>query len=101
MPKTASALQAQWKAIAVPGGDRQYGFARFLYSELLRNLITGRAVKLRAFSLFAAVSLLASPAFAQLTASDVRTIINHAVTRAVAVSPNSVIAVVDREGNVL
>jgi uncharacterized protein GlcG (DUF336 family) len=38
---------------------------------------------------------------AQLTASDVQTIINHAVTRAVAISPNSVIAVTDREGDVL
>ena len=39
--------------------------------------------------------------FAQLTASDVQTIINHAVTRAVTISPNSVIAVTDREGDVL
>jgi uncharacterized protein GlcG (DUF336 family) len=58
-------------------------------------------MKLRAFSLFAATSLLASSAFALLTASDVQTIINHAVTRAVAISPNSVIAVTDREGDVL
>ena len=34
-------------------------------------------------------------------ASDVQTIINHAVTRAAAISPNSVIAVTDREGYVL
>jgi len=33
--------------------------------------------------------------------ADVQTIINQAVTRAVQVSPNSVIAVTDREGNVL
>ena len=39
--------------------------------------------------------------FGQLTASDVQTIINHAVTRAVTISPNSVIAVTDREGDVL
>jgi uncharacterized protein GlcG (DUF336 family) len=39
--------------------------------------------------------------FAQLTASDVQTTINHAVTRAAAISPNSVIAVTDREGDVL
>ena len=58
-------------------------------------------MKFRAFSLFAAASLLASSAFAQLTASDVQTIINHAVTRAVTISPNSVIAVTDREGDVL
>src|SRR6184192_3552979 len=38
---------------------------------------------------------------AQLTAADVQTIINHAVTRAVRISPNGVIAVVDREGYVL
>src|SRR5205823_14807365 len=38
---------------------------------------------------------------AQLTAADVQTIINQAVTRAVQISPNSVIAVTDREGNVL
>jgi len=58
-------------------------------------------VNLRTFSLFAVASLLASSAFAQLTASDVQTIINHAVTRAVVISPNSVIAVTDREGDVL
>ncbi|MDP9186393.1 MAG: heme-binding protein, partial [Verrucomicrobiota bacterium] len=36
-----------------------------------------------------------------LTVADVHTIINQAVTRAVRISPNSVIAVVDREGYVL
>ena len=36
-----------------------------------------------------------------LTIADVQTIINQAVTRAVKISPNSVIAVVDREGYVL
>jgi uncharacterized protein GlcG (DUF336 family) len=38
---------------------------------------------------------------AQLSATDVQTIIGQAVTRAVSISPNSVIAVTDREGNVL
>lgn len=38
---------------------------------------------------------------AQLTETDVRTVINQAVTRALQISPNSVIAVTDREGNVL
>ena len=38
---------------------------------------------------------------AQLTASEVQTIINQAVTRALQISPNSVIAVTDREGSVL
>jgi len=53
-------------------------------------------------SLFA-IALLAWPAVAkaQLTAVDVQTIINQAVTRAVQISPNSVIAVTDREGDVL
>src|SRR2546430_2564305 len=38
---------------------------------------------------------------AQLTALDVQTIINQATTRAIQISPNSVIAVLDREGDVL
>ena len=38
---------------------------------------------------------------AQLTAADVQTVVNQAVTRAVQISPNSVIAVTDREGDVL
>src|SRR5436309_475276 len=58
-------------------------------------------MKFRTCLLLAAVTLLASPVFAQLTALDVQTIINHAVTRAVKISPNSVIGVTDREGNVL
>src|SRR5262249_38734611 len=36
-----------------------------------------------------------------LTLADVQTIVGHAVTRAAKISPNSVIAVVDREGYVL
>src|SRR5437868_3651782 len=58
-------------------------------------------MKLRVLFPFVAASFLSSSAFAQLTAADVQTIINHAVTRAVQVSPNSVIAVTDREGYVL
>jgi uncharacterized protein GlcG (DUF336 family) len=38
---------------------------------------------------------------AQLTTADVQTVINQAVTRALQISPNSVIAVTDREGDVL
>src|SRR5437667_9224708 len=41
------------------------------------------AMKLRALFIFAAANLFASPAFAQLTATDVQTIIKRAVTRAV------------------
>lgn len=48
-----------------------------------------------------AATFLASSAFAQLTAVDVQTVINRAVTRALQISPNSVIAVTDREGFVL
>src|SRR5438309_5056263 len=58
-------------------------------------------MKLRVLFLFVAASFLSSSAFAQLAAADVQTIINHAVTRAVEVSPRSVIAVADREGYVL
>ncbi len=48
-------------------------------------------------------ALLLWPVFAkaQLTAADVQTVINQAVTRALQISPNSVIAVTDREGDVL
>lgn len=41
------------------------------------------------------------PGLDPLTLADVQTIVQHAVTRAVKISPNSVIAVVDREGYVL
>ena len=53
-------------------------------------------------SFLTAVSLFwPTMAKAQLTAVDVQTVINQAVTRALQISPNSVIAVTDREGNVL
>src|SRR5262249_40588792 len=58
-------------------------------------------MKLRAVLVFAAVGVLTTPAFAQLTARDVNKIIKNAVTRSARISPNSVIAVTDREGNVL
>jgi uncharacterized protein GlcG (DUF336 family) len=56
----------------------------------------------RAIILFV-VGVLLCPvvADAQLTASDLQTIINQATTRALQISPNSVIAVTDREGDVL
>src|SRR2546430_10929427 len=52
---------------------------------------------------FAVAGLVLWPllAKAQLTAVDVQTIINQATTRAIQISPNSVIAVTDREGDVL
>jgi uncharacterized protein GlcG (DUF336 family) len=58
-------------------------------------------MKLRILVFFFAASSFASSTFAQLTAVDVQTIINRAVTRALQISPNSVIAVTDREGFVL
>ena len=58
-------------------------------------------MRLRTFIGLAAATLLAPAAFGQLTAADVQRVINQAVTRAVKISPNSVIAVTDREGFVL
>jgi uncharacterized protein GlcG (DUF336 family) len=52
-------------------------------------------------SLIAGLLLWPSAAKAQLTAADVQTVINQATTRAIQISPNAVIAVTDREGNVL
>jgi uncharacterized protein GlcG (DUF336 family) len=59
-------------------------------------------MKIRIVLLLAAANFFACSASAQqLTAADVSRIITHAVTRAVQISPNSVIAVTDREGYVL
>jgi len=58
-------------------------------------------LKRRALLVFATAALLSPPAFAQLTAADVNKIIKNAVMRAAKISPNSVIAVTDRKGNVL
>ena len=51
-------------------------------------------------SVFLAISLTRA-VDAQLTAADVTKVIEQAVTRAVSISGNSVIAVTDREGYVL
>jgi uncharacterized protein GlcG (DUF336 family) len=72
-----------------------------LVGQRRTDLLFEGAMKLRALLVLVAANLLASPAFAQLTAADVTTIINQAVLRAVKISPNSVIAVTDREGYVL
>src|ERR1700736_1008968 len=69
--------------------------------SILRGFAISKAMKLRALLILAAATLFTSSAFAQLTAADVTAIINQAVTRAVRISPNSVIAVTDREGYVL
>jgi len=58
-------------------------------------------VRAQILSLAAGLALWPAVVAAQLTAPDVQTIINQAVTRAVQISPNSVIAVTDREGDVL
>ena len=59
-------------------------------------------VRIRAALSFVAALLLGQAlAWAQLTAVDVQTIINQATTRAIEISPNSVVAVLDREGDVL
>jgi uncharacterized protein GlcG (DUF336 family) len=55
----------------------------------------------RALLLVTAALFLAPSAFAQLTGGDVHRIIRNAVTRAAGILPNSVIALTDREGNVL
>jgi uncharacterized protein GlcG (DUF336 family) len=69
--------------------------------ERFGDLLTRTPMKFGGLLILAAANLIASSVLGQLTASNVQTIINHAVTRAVAISPNSVIAVTDREGNVL
>ena len=55
----------------------------------------------RTFALVILSISLLTPARAQLTAVDVQRIITQATSRATAISPNSVIAVTDREGFVL
>lgn len=55
----------------------------------------------RLFFLVGLMLALSSSAHAQLTAADVQQIITQGVSRAVRISPNSVIAVTDREGFVL
>src|SRR3954467_11141560 len=58
-------------------------------------------VRARAFLFAAGFAFCHGIARAQLTALDVQTIINQATTRALQISPNSVIAVTGREGDVL
>lgn len=58
-------------------------------------------MRFRVLCLAAGLCSLVSSAFAQLTAADVQRVITQAVTRAAQISPNSVIAVTDREGYVI
>lgn len=62
-----------------------------------RSPVISRALLSFAFALIAWPAI----ARAQLTAADVQAVINQATTRALQISPNSVIAVTDREGDVL
>lgn len=55
----------------------------------------------KSVTLFLGLFLLALPVRAQMTLADVTTVLAQAVSRAAAVSPASVVAVVDREGFVL
>jgi len=82
-------------------GCRSYVFFWDFGWSILRGFAIPKAMKRRALLILAAATLFTSSAFAQLTAADVTAIINQAVTRAVRISPNSVIAVTDREGYVL
>ncbi|MFN2475137.1 MAG: heme-binding protein [Chthoniobacterales bacterium] len=62
----------------------------------------GKPVRMRRLSLLLGLVLAsAAPARAQLTAGDVQRIITQGVSRAARISPNSVVAVTDREGFVL
>src|SRR5215831_14816027 len=94
MPEKTVPLQATTSGGAVGGAANSS-------RKRTCNLLTPNPVRLRGFLILPAVHLLASSVFAQLTASDVTKIIDQAVTRAVTISPNSVIAVTDREGDVL
>src|SRR5439155_14629647 len=98
MPETASDLQAH------PAGNRpeaERGTSDVFWWSTIKIPDKPIRMKRRVFLVFVAAALLATPTFAQLTATDVTQIIGHAVTRAVAISSNSVIAVTDREGDVL
>ncbi len=104
MPEIASYWQANCRRRRGSGFSAQdvdlTSYLDFGWS-ILRGFGISKAMKLRAFLILAAANLIVSSALAQLTAADVTGIINRAVTRAVKISPNSVIAVTDREGYVL
>src|SRR5215472_15389724 len=58
-------------------------------------------MKIRGWLILIAACVIATSGFAGLTASNVTQVLHQAVARALAISPNSVIAVTDREGDVL
>jgi uncharacterized protein GlcG (DUF336 family) len=65
------------------------------------DLLPTHSMLIRRLPFLVAGLLCAATASAQLTEADVQLILNQAASRAQEVSPNSVIAVVDREGYVL
>ena len=73
---------------------------RFCFSTPA-SFATRTQMTLRGFTLLVSICCCASSAFSQLTAFDVNKIVTQAATRAAQISPNSVIAVTDREGYVL
>ena len=99
MPENASYWQAQRTRLL--SGARSTITRRYFSCQSMRDLIIPRPMKLRVLHVSFAACLIVSSASAQLTAVDVQTIINRAVTRATQILPNSVIAVTDREGYVL
>src|SRR5437870_9095572 len=109
MPEIASYWQANYSRRPLGGVKRVQRagcrscvvFLGFWLVNSSRLCYFQGAMKLRALLILAAANLCASSTFAQLTAADVTGIINRAVTRAVKISKNSVIAVTDREGDVL
>ena len=103
MPEKTQPLQAHKQRRAFPAILAQLRFiGRSLNfsGKQSCDLLTARPMKVRGIILLAA-SLIATSGFAQLTATDVTQIVRQAIARAVAISPNSVIAVTDREGDVL
>lgn len=68
---------------------------------MISRTAAGGAPALQLLALLVAAIVSISSGWAQLTESDVRQIITQAASRAVQISPNSVIAVTDREGFVL
>src|SRR5438067_9063687 len=100
MPKLTSAWEGEDARSCLGLASQQSGLPRLQDRQSIMHLIRTVPMKLRALLIFAALSFV-SPAFAQLTSTDVDTIVRHAAVRAGKISPNSVIAVTDREGYVL
>src|SRR5438270_1279242 len=110
MPETTPGVQANRAAaeprLTQPAVSAFFTRATsfFVVVEICAELlIQASRMKHCVLSLFILCGIIAGgpAASAQLTPADVQRVINQAVTRAVKISPNSVIAVTDREGFVL